>query len=81
MDLKKLAEANVLQEKIEELTRVLDAVSGQTTKFDIWVTSESGDELSINHLIPIDIKTQIIQVAKSELELELKRAEAKFAAL
>jgi len=81
MDLKRLAEANVLQEKIKELTRVLDAVQGQTTKFDIWVNSESGDEFSINHLIPMDLKTQIIQAAKSELELELKRAEKKFADL
>ena len=78
MNLKTLAKANYLQEKIEEQTRVLKAMNAQNTKFDIWVNSDDGDEFSINHLIPLDLKTEILQVAKSAIEIELKRMETQF---
>ena len=78
MNLKTLAKANYLQEKIEEQTRVLNAMNAQNAKFDIWVNSDEGDEFSINHLIPLDLKTEILQVAKSAIEIELKRMETQF---
>lgn len=81
MDLKRLAQANVLQEKIENLTRVLDAVKNPTSKFDIWVKSQSGVELSINEFLPMDIKTDITQAARSAIEIELKRLEKQFSLL
>lgn len=81
MEIKTLVKANLLQEKIEEQTKVLKAMNAQNTKFDIWVNSDEGDEFSINHLIPIDLKTEILQVAKSAIELELKRMDKLFSEL
>lgn len=81
MNLKTLAKANVLQEKIENLTRVLDAVKNPTSKFDIWVKSQPGDELSINEFLPMDIKTDITQASRSAIEIELKRLISQFDAL
>lgn len=78
MNLKTLAKANYLQEKIEEQTRVLNAMNAQNANFDIWVTSPEGSEFSINHLIPLDLKTEILQVAKSAIDIELKRMETQF---
>lgn len=81
MEIKTLAKANILQEGIEEKTKVLKVMNAQNTKFDIWVNSDEGDEISINHLIPLDLKTEILQVAKSAIEIELKRLETQFSAL
>jgi oligoribonuclease NrnB/cAMP/cGMP phosphodiesterase (DHH superfamily) len=78
MNLKKLAKAIYLQEEIEKKTQVLDALNAKNTKFDIWIKTDEGDEFSIMQFIPLDLKTEILQMSRSAIENELKRMEAQF---
>ena len=81
MNLKTLAKANVLQEKIEALQRALDAINGENSRLEIWVNCDLRGEVDINDAIPEDMKTAIKQAAKSAIEIELSRYLSQFAQL